>query len=409
MEKSTQNIDALQIFCLALIARQTHGLGESPALSPSSLASLAVQMGLNRNPRTFLPDISCYQIELMSRLWATITELLLASYLENGLPMSNILQGSDAEMPSNINDEELKNGLDSALLATFDSRTTDASIQLLLLRSQKLRIEALSVINSTQTRVSYEKTLDLANRLRSACTEVTKFFNERKLHSNQTDNPVDFSRKYIDMYLRKHILLLHRPFMLAALKDPRFYLSHKTCVESAMIIASYTDDCRLPAEIRDHFARLMVNGAGHVRGGLSLDVAMTLALELKRSLQEDDGHGDDDPARALSLSLRRPFLQRLKKIRDQLLWIIKQGNPSMKRFLMVSSFLAQFEALEAGSPAKPAFLDAVRRDARECVESLQSYLDLHTPQTSDASDTAAPSDDLDFDFGSTVSGITDFF
>lgn len=361
-------------------------------------------MGLNRNPRKLLPGISCYQVECISRLWATVTELLLASYLESGLPLPRKFEDFDIEKPSNINDFELTDDSDVASLPTSEARTTDTSIHLLLLNSQKLRIQALSVINSSQTQTSYETAVDLANQIRSACTDVTKFFNERK--SDITANAT-FSRKFIDIYLRKHILLLHRPFMLEAQKDPRFYRSHKICVESAMIMASYADEMSLPSEVTDDFARLMLQGSGYMRGGLSLDVAMTLALELNTSLQEEEGHGDDDPARAISRAFRRPFLSRLTHIRDQLWQAIELGNPSMKRFLMISSFLAQFEALEAGTNAKTAFFDAIRKNTQACLEALQKSLDTNTQQTSDASTAAAYLDDIKFDFGNMVSLTVD--
>lgn len=395
-EKSTQNLDALEIFCLTLIARQVHGLGHSPALSPSSLASLAIQMGVNRNPRLFLPGMSHHQVEHMSRLWSTVTELLLASHLESGLPLPELFGEAAVNRPSNMDDSDSSDSPDTESL----SRTTDILVHLLLLKSQKIRIQALSFINSTQTCVSYEKAMDLASQLRSACTEVTKFFHERKIDLGV--NPT-FSRKYIDMYLRRHILLLHRPFMLEASKDPRFYLSHKMCVETAMIMASYTDELTLPSKITDDFANLMVHASGHLRGGLTLDVAMTLALELNTSLQGEDETNGDDPAKALSRSLRRPFLQRLTHIRDQLFQVIELGNPSLKRYLMISAFLAQLEALEGGTNAKVAFFDAVRRDAQACVVSLQKYLDTHTPKLSDTSSKAAASDDTEFDFGHVVS------
>lgn len=391
------------MFCLSLTARQVHGLGISPSLSANSLASLAIQMGLNRNPRTILPGISHYQVEIMARLWATVTELLLESYLESGLPLPDIFEGFDVEKPSNIDDCELKDSPDTIYPPPSESRATDTSVHLLLLRSQKLRIQALRIINSDQTQVSYETAMDLANQLRSACTEVTRYFNERKSDFANAN----FPRKYIDMYLRKHILLLQRPFMLEVDKDPRFYLSHKMCVESAMIMASYTDEIKLPSEITDDFASLMVQGSGHMRGGLSLDVAMTLALELNTSLREEDGHDEDDPARAISRAPRRPFLRRLTHIRNQLFQIIELGNPSMKRFLMTSSFLAQFEAFEAGANAKAAFFDALRQSTRACAVSLQKYLDTHTPQASDASSVAPSSDDMEFNFGDMVGLIVD--
>lgn len=409
-EKSTQNLDALRVFCLALIARQVRGLGGCPALSANSLVSLAIQMGLNRNPRAFLPGISRSQVETMSRLWATVTELLLASHLETGAPLPELIfQGCDVERPSNINDCELKDGPDMVSLPTSDARTTEMSIHLLLLKSQKLRIQILRVINSTQARVSHEKAMDLANQLKSVCSEVTKFFQERKSEFPANFNTT-FARKYIDTYLRRHILLLHRLFVLGAQKDPRFCLSHKMCVESAMIMASYTDEIHLPSQITDDFARLMVQGSGHLRGGLSLDVAMTIALELVREQNEhlNERRDEDDPAQALSRAFHQPYLHRLKHIRDQLFQVIELGVPSLKRFSMVAAFLAQFEAHENSANAKIAFFDAVRQNAQACADSLQRYLDTHPPQASDASSSAAPSkDDNTFDFGEMVRFVID--
>lgn len=212
--------------------------------------------------------------------------------------------------------------------------------------------------------------MDLADQLKSACSEVTKFFNERN-PGFQDQTIATFPRKYIDTYLRRHILLLYRPLMFEAQKDPRFYLSHKMCVESAIIMASYTDEINLPSQIEDDFAKLMVQGSGHLRGGLSLDVALTLALELIREQDEHrDEYQDDDSARELSRAFRRPFLHRLKHIRDQLFQIIELGIPSLKRFLMISAFLAQFEALEFGVNAKAAFFDAVRQNSQACADSL---------------------------------------
>lgn len=400
-----QNLNSLQIFCLVLIARQVNGLGHSPSLSPGSLLSMALQMGLHRNSGIF-PTLSRLQAECMARLWATTTEISLASYLESGAPILEAYEDFDALKPSNIDDSELKETPGSAVPSTSDNRTTDTSIQLLLLKSQKLRVQALKIINGARLSTSYETVVDLANQLRMACTEVTIFFQDR---SAALGHKTSFHKKYIDMYLRKHILLLHRPFMLEAQKNPRYYLSRKMCLESCMIMASYTDELHLPSIVADDFLNLMARGSGFLRGGLSLNVIMTLAFELNIQLQEDGPTNNVeptsyDPARELARAAREPIIRRLEHIRNQLFQIIDLGNPSLKRFLMISSFLGQFKALETGGNAKVAFYNAFTDSAQKCMGSLQAYLEKHTPRMAAASSvTSSFPDDFDFDFSAVVS------
>lgn len=151
--------------------------------------------------------------------------------------------------------------------------------------------------------------------------------------------------------------------MLAAEKDPRFYLSRKMCLESCIIMASSTDELYLVSEAIDHFSSLMAQGSGHLRGGLSLDVSMTLAYELNAQYREDGslrGPGSHDPARELAIAAREPVMRRLEQIRDVHAQIIALGNPSLKRFFMVSAALAQIRTLEAGGDVKAAFYAAVK-------------------------------------------------
>lgn len=146
-EKSIQNLQGLQMFCLLAVARHVNGLGIiSPFFSAASLVSMARQMGLNRDTRNF-PTVSRSQAESTTRLWSTIVELSLVSCLESGTPLVG-LEDLGARQPSNIDDSELTDGsaLDG-LLATDDG-ITDMSTHLVLSKSQGLRTQALNIINA---------------------------------------------------------------------------------------------------------------------------------------------------------------------------------------------------------------------------------------------------------------------
>lgn len=196
--------------------------------------------------------------------------------------------------------------------------------------------------------------------------------------------------------------------MLAAQKDAHFYLSRKMCLESCMIMASSTDEIDLPSKPLDHFSSLMAQGSGYLRGGLTLDVSMTLAYELNAQYQEDGsvrGPGSYDPARELASAAREPVMRRLEHIREVHAQIIALGNPSLKRFFMVSAALAQIKTLEAGGDVKAAFYAAVKEAMVRCTKSLEVYLAGQPSGQAVDPETEEPSflEEYDFDLNGLVS------
>lgn len=310
----------------------------------------------------------------MARLWSTVVELYLASCFESGTPFPTTFEEFDARYPSDMNDSELIGEAACEASNTLGDRITDTSIHLLLCKSRKLRIQVLRVVNGVGSQTPYEDVVALGNKVRNACTDASTFFST---HFSYLGSDEMFHRKYLDMYLRRYILLLHRPFMLASQNDPRFYLSRKMCLESCMITASYVDELRLPSKALDEFSSLLIQGSGHLRGGLSLDVIMTLVYELNAQHREDGSTQRQNvynPVRELANAAREPIVRRLEHIREQLSQIIALGNPSLKRFVLISAALAQIKALEVGGDVKAAFYAAVKESMQRCTKSLQAYL-----------------------------------
>lgn len=403
IEESIRNLQGLQIFCLLILARQATGLGSSPTFSPGSLLSMAMQMGLHRDIWTFT-TLSRVQIEPMARLWMTIVELSLASCLESGIPFSAVLGDFHAQEPPDINNNSgLSDGNVIDEIPALGDLETDSSIQQLLSKSQKLRIQALQIVSGIGPPTSYETVVSLSTQIRSACTELSLFFSAR---SSEWKFAHAFHSKYIDTYLRKHILLLHRPFMLAAQQDPRFYLSRKICLESCMIMASYNDAMDSPSKKLDDFSNLMIRGSGYLRGGLSPDVIVTLAYELNAQLQEGGGAQGPhsyDPAHELARAAWQPIKHRLAHIQKQVSQIIALGKSSLKTFIMVSAVLAQLETVEGGGGnAKTAFYGAIMEAIRGCTESLKTYL---ASQPAQATHLNAEAQSWPKDHDSSLSGL----
>lgn len=402
-EKMTHNLRGLQIFCLLAIARHVNGLGvSSPFFSASSLVSMAKQMGLNPDKNEF-PQVSHAQAESMARLWITVVELALITHLESGTPLLD-LHDLGANQPGSFNDSDIMDGSMLERLHGKDNGITDMSIQLVLLKSQSLRARALDIINKAiGPQTSYEAVVELGDQLRKACTEASVFFSA---NAERLGPESAFHRMYIDMYLRKYILLLHRPFMLAAQRDPRFYLSRKICLESCTIIAAYLNEKSDSGGAID-LSRMMIHGSGCLRGALSLDVIVTLAYELNTQLQEEDHLQEPiahDPVRELARAGREPVIRRLEHIREQLAKSITSGDPSLKRFILLTALLSKIKTTDSGGNVRDALFDSVRDAVQFCTKSLEAYLAQHALQSGDVDGaTTLWSDQAEVDLDTMVS------
>lgn len=388
-EKSTCNLDGLQVFCLLMLARQTNSLTGSPCLSGASLLRMAMTMGLHRDPKLF-PSLSVFHSEIRRRLWATVMELTVQSSLDAA--MSPLLSSLDFDSPAplNVDDTDIRPDTKNPPIQKSHNDFTDASFQILLLKSLKTRLEVAKLINSLQPESPFETAIELGTKVRSACRDLGSFFHSSdSRYLNRERRPTDFHRKFLDMYLRRYILYLHRPFMIQTRKDPRYYLSRKICLESCMAMASYADNLELAASPDvelDDFSRLIISSAGSFREPLSLDIIAVLGLEVLTQIEEGASICDPpstDPVDELNKVHRIPIIRTLEHILNQLRQLIALGNPSLKRYNVLSGLLQQIRFLSSPSSssskqtAKQVVYDAVKRSLKECQSMLQEHLATH--------------------------------
>jgi hypothetical protein len=283
-------------------------------------------------------------------------------------------------LPSNFDDQDLDPAEMTGQLP--QEGATDSSIQLLLAKSLPLRLKIAHLLNDFRSEQSYQTALKLGAELRTACRDVASFFHSSLPRAAQNGSilfPTEFHRKFLDIYLRKYILILHRPFMLQARKDPRFYLARKVCVESATVIGSYSSNINLGIESvpLDDLSRLSMVGRGVFKGALSLDIIMVLALEVITQLEEEGPHQSvPDPLDEINKASRAPLIRILDHISDQLLQIIGMGSPSLKRYLFVSAYLSQIRAMESGQCVKQVVYEALIESLKKCHSLLQAHAPL---------------------------------
>ncbi|KAM0556819.1 hypothetical protein ACHAPJ_005879 [Fusarium lateritium] len=388
-EKTTYNLDGLQVFCLLTLARQGtfNCRGATSWLSSSSLLRAAITMGLHRDPKLF-PGLSLFQKEFRARLWATVLELAVQSCLDLGLPL-NLSDGDyDASMPSNFNDSDLES---TSLQAPNPMDTfTDSYLQILLAKSLPLRVEVIRLLNDFRHEKTHERALAIGSQLRTACRDVAAFFHSAKQsqatsREGSTLEANEFHRKIIDIHLRRFIMFLHRDFMLQARTDPRFYLSRKVCVEASLVIASASKgvDLSMPLQLWDDMSRLSFVGRGLFKCALSFDAMLILALEVITELQDESAPNNEaDVLIEMARASRAPLIQTLEGIYEQLRCLITRGNTSLKRLLFSNAHLAQIRALEAGRPVKPAVYETITQTLRDCVVMMREVQAATTPNES---------------------------
>ncbi|KAF4970741.1 hypothetical protein FSARC_2298 [Fusarium sarcochroum] len=386
-EKTTYNLDGLQVFCLLIIARQAtfNCRGATSWLSSGSLLRAAITMGLHRDPKLF-PGLSLFQKEFRARLWATVLELAVQSCLDLGLPLNLSESDYDTSAPSNFNDSDLESASPQAPkpMDTF----TDSYLQILLAKSLPLRVEVVRLLNDFRHEKTHEKALSIGSQLRTACRDVAAFFHSAKQNDTNPGSCIEanqFHRKVIDIHLRRFIMFLHRDFMLQAKTDPRFYLSRKLCVEAALVIASTSKgvDLNLPLQVWDDMSRLSFVGRGLFKCALSFDAMLILALEVITELQDESAPNHEaDVLNEMARASRAPLIQTLEEMYEQLRCMVTRGNTSLKRLLFSNAHLAQIRALESGRPVKPAVYETITQTLRDGVAMMREVQAAATPNES---------------------------
>ncbi|KAK5996750.1 Transcription factor lepE-like protein [Cladobotryum mycophilum] len=381
-EKTTYHLGGLQVACLLHLARQTNSLRTASWMTMGTVVRMAMFMGLHRDPDNF-PALSPFEAEMRRRLWASVLELTILPALDSGVPLILTLDHYDTKSPSNLNDKDLDPESKAPFTPKPDHVVTDTSIQRLLLKSVPLRFRVTNTIDKFSENQRYDAAINMGTELRSTCREFATFFHSAK-KGDGVLGPSDFHRDFIDMYLRRYILFLHRPFIIQARKDPRFYMARKVCLESAMVIASYAGGMNLTSGDVDDLSRFFIAAGGSLRGPLSLDVITMLGLELITQLEEEgvDSSGTNDPLDKMAKITRAPLIQALKDINAKLQQLVILGSPSLKRYGFLSVMLSQICATEEGRPVKPAVYKALHDWLDECCSLLETSKSDATPQDS---------------------------
>lgn len=366
-EGSATNTEGIQVACLLQLARQTTSIGIGSWHSGDIALRMAMTVGLHRDPSHF-PQLSPFQRQTRRSLWFAALELSLQFSIATNLLLAPIVK-YDTQLPANINDEDIAAATKETPEPQADNITSDHSLQRLLARSLPTRLQAASLLCTREGTYHHEEAINLGNDVLAVCREVAKFALEEISESTSNSGSHEFQAGFLDIQLRRYVLLLHRPFVLQARRDPKFYFSRKICLETAMVIASYSKKLNLPSKVLDDISSLMKTVRSPINGPLNLDVITMLGLEVMTQIEESGPSPATDAAVMLAKATRAPILDQLEHIQEQLLQIIASGGRSLKRYAYITAMLHQLQAMEEGRSVIEAVAIA-KRDVTSRVKPL---------------------------------------
>lgn len=216
-EKSRVNMEGLQIHCLVLLARQVNAVdSDVVSLSAGSLLRHAMHMGLHRDP-AHVPDISCFQIEMSRRLWATVAEIVLQSSMDSGSPPLLSSENFDCLPPSNIDDSQLEETSRSTPTEKPMEFFTQTTIQVILAKSLPFRLKVANKMHDFRSALNYEEVISMGSELTEICRSNTLLFRNFR---NDQPKPTAFHRRVLTLMTHRLILQLHHPFAIDAKHDP---------------------------------------------------------------------------------------------------------------------------------------------------------------------------------------------
>lgn len=367
-EKARLHTSAIQLQCLLLLARQDHSIaGDLVWISAGSLLRTALQMGYHRDP-SILPKMSPLQAEIRRRLWATILEINLQSALDSGMPLLLSREDFDTDPPANIDDADLSENNPGPLTPKPSTTFTQTSIQIALLKAFGLRIQVVRFANNLRGEPSYDDVLRIGSALSKALRENNTFISR----TNQSREPAarvsQLQQNLFDLSIRRFLLLVHRPFAAKGLKDPHYYFSSKTCLDTAITMLKYpcsdhTATLSVSSDMRGDYAQLKTTSGGFFKS-IMVHVSMVIFAQLWSQIEEDNTFS------AHEKSNREPLKQCLRDVITLSAARIAEVENNIKGHLFMSLIMAQVEAMEEGLDPVPRVLDAATKSADKCYDML---------------------------------------
>ncbi|KAL2835316.1 hypothetical protein BJY01DRAFT_223884 [Aspergillus pseudoustus] len=342
------DLDAIQVQCLLLIARQAKAIGgEVPWVSTGNLLNSAIHMGLHLDPK-HLVQPSPFQAEMRRRLWATILELVIQTSMDSGAVPQISPDDYDCGPPRNLDDDQLER---NALPLSDGQGYTDTSVQVALLRSLPLRLQIAREVNNFRGGPSYEETLRLSIELSDLYRESAAVMYPQ---INSGRQPTTFQHRLYDLMTQRFILVLHDPFSMQSKTDLTYAPSRKFTLKTSLHILSPSPSP--PTEPTD-YTSLCLSGTSGFRD-IPMQAAAVLCDELLTQITRDKlAKSAPSPA---PVKRYDDLLRPIEAFLTSNLARLQIGETNVKPYVIFQCILAKANALQAGRNVNDAIHEALR-------------------------------------------------
>ena len=201
----------------------------------SLMVRMAMRMGYHRDPGPY-PDITPFQGELRRRLWTAVRQIDLLFSFQFGLASITRADGIDTQVPRNLYDDELYEGMPTLPPSRPDNEPTPVSYMIakskLISRFGKIVDRITSVVNLP----SYEEIMDLDSQLREEHANLPPFLQMRAMHETSPIDSADIimQRYGLELLYLKSLCVLHRRYVGKGRESQRFGYSYRTCIDASM-------------------------------------------------------------------------------------------------------------------------------------------------------------------------------
>ncbi|KAG7103387.1 Transcription factor lepE like protein [Verticillium longisporum] len=368
-------------------------------LPAGALLRTAMYMGLHEDPKC-IAKMSAFRAEMRRRLWATILEILLASSISSGGPPLISPMDYDTEPPANVDDEQLIEDAESAFPVPKPSEVyTQMSVPRAMLETFQVRLVVAKHINDIRANASYNETLrvnaDLTASLQGMMRQLKKLHEGGELSS--------FQLRYVEYTTWRFFIVLHRPALARALRNPVYYFSRKVCVDTCLLLANsmfvapkslarLASPAATPSDM--DVQRLFINCAGSYRSTM-VQGGMILGMEYLLVLRENSGFHATGAVGGGTAELR----ETIDAVKPWCAKRVRAGDTNMKSYLAFVWLSAQIDCFERGlsSEETDAFtVEAVETEISKCHDWLKTLAGCE--ETSVAGEMAFDmAQDIDFD------------
>lgn len=372
-EKSRLHTAAIQVECLLHLARSIYNIGADILWNHTGgVLRTAMSMGFHRDPK-HLKRYTVLHGEVRRRLWATILEFNIQVCLDSGMPLMISMDDFDTEPPSNINDDEIDESMNTQPASHTANTFTQSSLQVALLDTFTARLEIANHVNKYQNEHSYEEVIRLDKQLSRKFKENHTFCAKAAQDSPAKFRPTTLHCKILDLKIQGYLLVLHRPFAMKARNDPRFYYSHKIYLDTAMGVHSVPSTIVVTPdsngnEYMDDYTRFRLISGGFIKD-IMIHSILIIYQEMIKPLEEDFPEFFQE-----NKSTREPYLRILQAVTDLSLKRLEAGETAVKTHLMYSIAFAHINALKQGTSAEEAMIEAAKSSLSQAKDILRQRM-----------------------------------